>query len=79
MAKPVYDVIDEIVDALRRTEQAYMTMSWEKFYDLNDISRFKSDRRDQLADRGVLKVVILGYGDNVVIACRDRDFAPGMW
>lgn len=75
MAKPVNDVIDEIVDALRRNEQTHLTMTWEAFYELNEMTRFKSDRRDQLAERGLLKGIILGYGDNAVVACRDRDFA----
>ena len=76
MAKPVYEVIDELLDSLRRLEVSVVTMSWSEFYRLNEIERFKADRREQLIDRGSLKGVILGFGDNAVVACRDRNFAP---
>jgi hypothetical protein len=76
MAKPVADVIDELIEALRRLEVSTITLSWPEFYKLNQIERFKSDRREQLIDRGTLKGIILGFGDNAVVACRDRNFAP---
>jgi len=76
MAKPVNDVIDELLETLRRLEVSHFTMSWPDFYRLNDIARFKGDRRESLIDRGLLKGIILGFGDNAVVACRDRNFAP---
>lgn len=79
MANAIHDVIDEIIDAMRRTEQPYITMSWKKFYELNGISRFKQDRRELLWDRATTKGIILGFGDNAVVACRDRDFSPAQW
>ena len=76
MAKPINEVIDEILDAMRREQLSFITMSWPVFYALNDISRFKADRKEQLTDRGILKGIILGYGDNAVVASRDTNFVP---
>ncbi|MBA4767027.1 MAG: hypothetical protein H2049_05235 [Porphyrobacter sp.] len=76
MPKPVADVIDEILDAMRKHEQTTITLSWEGFYALNEIARFKEDRKELLLARGLSKGIILGFGDNAVVACRDRNFAP---
>lgn len=76
MAKPVAEVVDDLIDGLRRLEVSVLTLSWSEFYNLNQIERFKADRREQLVSRGILRGIILGFGDNAVVVCRDRNFAP---
>ena len=79
MTTPIYDVVDDVLDAIRKNEQTTITMSWKDFYKLNDISRFKEDRKEQLIQRGLQKGIIWGFGDDAVIVCRDRNFAPVDW
>jgi hypothetical protein len=76
MAKAINDVVEEFQDNLRRMEQTHYTITWPEFYELNQILRFKNDRKEQLIDRAVSKGLIIGFGDSAIIICRDRNFCP---
>ena len=72
----VADIVEEFNQRLRKAEQAYMTLTWREFYDLCGRKRLKQPFLDDVQSSASERFqLIVAYGDNVVMVCRDRNFA----
>ena len=74
--RSVADILEECNLRLRRAEQAYMTLTWPEFYELCGRERLKQPFLDKVQNVASGRFqLIVAYGQNAVMVCRDRNFA----
>lgn len=72
------EIVDELNDLLRLAEQPSITLPWPDFYKLCGRERLKQPLlKDVENDAKSRFQLIVAYGNNAVVVCHDRNFAPG--
>lgn len=74
--KSAREVMEELDDRLRKTDQSYLTLPWKEFYTLCGRERIKRPFEDSIQQEASGRSLIVGYGQNVVVVCPDRNVAP---
>lgn len=77
MPKATTAILEDMSEHLRRTGQSCMTFPWPDFYDLCGRERIKSPFLDRLKTDALNSrhQLIVADGNNVVVVCRDYNFA----
>jgi len=78
MPKSADSIVDELHDALRRRSGDVLTIPWwPEFYELAERQRLKQAFLDTVQAMALnQRQLVIAYGANVVVVCRDTNFAP---
>ena len=77
MNKPNHEIVDELNDMLRLSDDAIITMTWKEFYRLCGIERFKVARGEEIIKLASENFsLFVGFGQAAVFVCYDRNFSP---
>ena len=77
MRKSVGSIVEEVNEALRLSDGECITISWQNFYGLSGRERMKTAFLEKVKKQAAGRFqLIVAYGENVVIVCHDRNFAP---
>lgn len=77
MPKSPLKLAAEIQAKMQSQGKQVLTMPWPEFYQAADISRFRQERGDEIAESCKALGIIAGYGNFVVSFCNDANFAAG--
>lgn len=74
--KSAREVVEELDDRLRKTDQPYLTLPWTEFYTLCERERIKQPFQAGIQQEASGRSLTVAYGQNVVVVCPDRNIAP---
>lgn len=75
MPKSPLKLAAEVQARMQRQGKQILTMPWPEFYAEADISRFRDQRADEIAEACKALGIVVGYGNNIVSFCHDAHFA----
>lgn len=76
MPKSVENVVDQVANEMAENNLSVGSMSWKRFYALNEIERWKEGRAEELKRYAEAEHnLLVAFGTNVVIFSQDRNFA----
>ena len=77
MPRQTDKIVYELNELLRLAGQSSITMPWSDFYELCERERLKQPLLDGVKKLAASRFqLIVAYGNNAVVVCHDRNFAP---
>ncbi|QGM97928.1 hypothetical protein [Methylocystis parvus] len=82
MPRSVKSIVDDLNALLQERVrlgggEPVMTIPWRRFYELCEITRFKTPRGEEIQTEGRERFgLIIAYGEKVVLVAHDRNFSP---
>jgi hypothetical protein len=82
MPRSVKSIVDDLNARLQERVrlgrgEPVLTISWPKFYELCEMTRFKPPRDEEIQRDGKERFgLIIAYGEKVVLIAHDRNFSP---
>lgn len=70
------ETAEHLNELVRKSGREYITLTWERFYEVCERERLKQPFIDQVQETASGQFqLIVAYGHNAIIVCHDRNFA----